>query len=116
MRIVRRAVNRIGEDVFPALFDVKRADVLAQSEYLQSEKLDLIDRWQQLYEEMIAQKQCVSLKNLAVTGSDLIEAGWKPGKELGEVLKKLLEFVLEQPECNTKEILLAEAVKYKEKP
>lgn len=116
MRIVRRAVNRIGEEAFPALFDVKRADVLAQSEYLQGEKLDLIGRWQQLYEEMIAQKQCVSLKSLAVTGSDLIEAGWKPGKELGEALNKLLEFVLEQPECNTKEILLAEAVKYKEKP
>lgn len=116
MRIVRRAVNRIGEEAFPALFDIKRADVLAQSEYLQSEKLKLIDRWQQLYEEMKEQKQCVSLKSLAVTGSDLIEAGWKPGRELGEILKKLLDFVLEQPDCNTKEILLAEAIKYKEKP
>ena len=116
MRIVRRAVNKIGEEAFPALFEIKRADVLAQSDYLQKEKLELIDRWQQLYEEMREQKQCVSLKDLAVTGTDLIEAGWEPGKELGEVLKKLLEFVLEQPDCNTKEILLAEAVKYREKP
>ena len=116
MRIVRKAVNRIGEEAFPALFEVKRADVLAQSEYLQSEKLKLIDRWQQLYEEMREQKQCISLKSLAVTGSDLIEAGWKPGKELGEILNKLLDIVLEQPDCNTKEILLAEAVKYKKKP
>ncbi len=116
MQKVRRAVNRIGEDVFPALFEVKRADVLAQSEFLQKEKLELIDRWQQLYEEVTARKQCVSLKGLAVTGSDLIGAGWKPGKELGDILNRLLDLVLEEPECNTKEILLAEAKKVREKP
>lgn len=116
MRIVRRAVNKIGEDVFPALFDIKRADVMAQSNHLRQEKLELIDRWQKLYEEVKEQKQCVSLKNLAVNGSDLIRAGWKPGKEMGEVLQKLLDMVLEQPQCNTVEILLAEAEKYKEKP
>lgn len=116
MRIVRRAVNKIGEDAFPALFDIKRADILAQSEYLRQEKLELADRWQQLYEKVMEQKQCVSLKSLAVTGSDLIAAGWKPGKELGEILQRLLELVLEQPECNTKEILLEQAEKYREKP
>lgn len=116
MRIVRRAVNRIGEEAFPALFEIKRADVLAQSDYMRQEKLELIDQWQRLYEEIREQRQCVSLKGLAINGSDLIEAGWKPGKELGEVLQKLLELVLEQPRCNTAEILLAEAEKYKEKP
>ena len=48
---------------------------------------------------------CVSLKELAITGADLIQAGMKPGKELGETLKRLLELVLEHPEWNTKEIL-----------
>lgn len=48
---------------------------------------------------------CVSLKELAVTGADLIQAGMKPGKELGETLKRLLGLVLEHPEWNTKEIL-----------
>ena len=48
---------------------------------------------------------CVSLKELAVTGADLIQSGMKPGKELGETLKRLLELVLEHPEWNTKEIL-----------
>lgn len=116
LRTVRRAVNRIGEEAFPALFEIKRADVLAQSEYMRQEKLELIDRWQRLYEEVCGQRQCVSLKGLAVNGSDLIQAGWKPGKELGEVLQELLELVLEQPRCNTPEILLAEAEKYREKP
>lgn len=113
LRIVRRAVSRIGEDMFPALFEVARADIRAQSGYLRQEKLDNVDRWQQLFEQVQAQGQCVSLKTLAVTGSDLMEAGWKPGKKMGEVLRKLLELVLEQPECNVKEYLLAEAEKYR---
>jgi tRNA nucleotidyltransferase (CCA-adding enzyme) len=112
MRIVRRAVNRVGEDVFPLLFPVKRADVMAQSDYLRQEKLDTIDQWQQLYEQILSQKQCVSLKTLAVTGRDLINLGYRPGPELGEELNTLLELVLEHPEFNTKEHLLQEACRH----
>jgi len=106
---VRRAVNRIGEDLFPLYLKVQRADILAQSTYLRREKLDMLEKWQGLYKEILEKNQCVSLKTLAVSGSDLIAAGWKPGKELGEALKQLLELVLEDPARNTKEWLLAKA-------
>ena len=112
MRSMRRAVNKIGEEAFPGLFAVKRADILAQSDYLRQEKLEKVKKWEQLYEELKASKQCVSLKSLAVTGSDLIAAGWKPGRELGEMLQVLLELVLDNPEYNEKERLLEEAKKY----
>ena len=110
---MRRAVNKTGEDIFSMLFEVARADIMAQSDYCRQEKLDNVDLWQRLFEEMQAQKQCVSLKSLAVTGNDLIAAGWETGRGIGEVLQKLLELVLEQPECNVKEYLLAEAEKYR---
>lgn len=112
IRSMRRAVNKMGEGVFPALFAVKRADILAQSSYLRQEKLEKVEKWEQLYEEVKAGQQCVSLKSLAVTGSDLIAAGWKPGRELGEVLHALLELVLDHPEYNEKDRLLEEAKKY----
>ena len=111
LRILRRAVNKIGEDAFPDLFLIKQADILSQSSFMRQEKLSRLERWQQLYSEVREKEQCVSLKTLAVTGSDLIEAGMKPGKELGDILQQLLELVLEEPECNTKEYLLAQAVK-----
>lgn len=111
MKVARRALNQIGEEAFPRLFAVKRADILAQSDYCRKEKLEKVDRWQDCYEEILRQHQCVSLKTLAITGEDLIGAGWKPGRQLGEALHKLLELVLEDPECNTKERLLAEAEK-----
>ena len=109
IRLMRRAVNRIGEDAFPGLFRIKRADILCQSDYLRQEKLLKLKQWEQLYKELQEKKQCVSLKTMAVTGSDLIELGMKPGKELGEVLQKLLELVLEEPERNNREFLLAQA-------
>lgn len=113
-RMVRRAVNKIGEDIFPRQLLVRRADICAQSDYLREEKLKSLDRWEQLYEEIRAGAQCVSLKSLAVTGADLIQAGWKPGKELGETLQTLLELVLENPECNHREWLLAQAARYRD--
>ena len=49
------------------------------------------------------------MKELAVNGRDLITEGIRPGREMGEILDKLLEEVLEMPERNTKEMLLKRA-------
>lgn len=107
-RNIRRAIYRIGMEQYPRLFDVKRADIMAQSEYLRREKLDYVDAYEKMYGEILEKQQCLCLKDLAVTGRDLIdEAGMKPGKEIGEVLNRLLEVVLEEPEKNTRETLLA---------
>lgn len=103
---VRRAMNKIGEDLFPYYLEVRKADTLAQSEYLQEEKLQNIRDVRACYEEILEKKECVSLKTMAVTGSDLIANGMKPGKEIGEVLNKFLEYVIEHPEANEKETLL----------
>ena len=103
---VRRVMNKIGEDLFPYYLEVRMADTLAQSEYLKEEKLQNIRDVRSRYEEILEKNECVSLKTLAVTGSDLIADGMKPGKEIGEILNKLLEYVLEHPEANEKETLL----------
>lgn len=111
MRIVRRAVNKIGEDIFPLIFPIKYADIMSQSDYMRQEKLDALEEWKSLYQDIIHKEQCVSLKTMAVTGSDLIAMGMKPGKEIGDLLQALLELVLEHPEYNTKDYLLGEVRK-----
>lgn len=103
---VRRAMHKIGEELFPLYIEVRRADVLAQSLYLREEKLEDLDEIESMYRDILEKKECVSLKDLAVTGNDLIEAGMSPGKEIGEKLESLLELVLRRPEYNTKEELL----------
>lgn len=104
--VVRRAMNRIGTDIFAKLLIVKRADIWAQSSYLRREKLELVEAWDKVYRGIEARGQCVSMKDLAVSGRDLIAAGLKPGPELGAVLRQMLEHVLEAPEDNTREKLL----------
>ena len=103
---VRKAMNKIGEELFPHYLEVRKADTLAQSAYMQEEKLQNIEDVKRCYEEILKRGECVSLKTLAITGSDLIANGMQPGKEIGNVLDKLLELVIEHPEYNTKETLL----------
>lgn len=103
---VRRAMNKIGEDIFPYYLEVRRADVLAQSMYQREEKLKNLDEIETLYQEIVEKGQCVSLKDLAVTGKDLIGAGMEPGREIGEKLNELLGLVIEDPSLNTKKELL----------
>ena len=110
-KIVRRAIYKVSEELFPLLLEVRKADTLAQSMYLREEKLANLEEWTGIFEDIIKQQDCVSLKTLAVTGSDLIAAGLQPGKQLGDTLNELLEMVLEDPSKNTKEILLNEALK-----
>ena len=107
MKQVRRAVNRIGEDIFPLYLEVQRADMLAQSGYKRAEKEARLDGVTLCYRKILEENQCISLKELAVNGKDLIEAGYRPGPEIGEKLNFLLEHVLECPEDNRKEILLS---------
>ena len=103
---VRKAMNKIGEELFPLYLEVREADILAQSEYLREEKIQNVREMEKCYQEILEKKECVSLKTLAISGSDLIADGMQPGKEIGFVLNSLLEKVIEQPELNTKETLL----------
>lgn len=112
-RCVRRAIMKVGEDIFPMLLQVKKADMEAQSVYQREEKEENLKEVSRIYEQILAQKQCVSLKTLDVTGRDLMEqTGMLPGKRIGEVLKYLLDFVVDDPARNQKEILLKEAERY----
>lgn len=103
---VRRAVFQIGEDLFEAFLQVKRADVLGQNPAVHQTKLLYIEQVQALYQEILDRGDCLSLKRLAVTGSDLIGDGMKPGKGLGEMLAALLDEVLTDPDKNDREYLL----------
>ena len=105
-RSVRRAVYRIGADLFPDYLKLRRADIMAQNPDVRQEKLNELARIEEMYQEILEAQQCLSLKDLAVTGRDLIEAGMQPGPELGRTLNQLLELVIEHPEYNTKESLL----------
>ncbi len=87
---VRRAMSQMEPEVWDALVELNR--------YGQDIR--------RLTKEIREAGHCLSLKTLAVKGQNLMEAGIKPGKEMGQMLHDLLELVLERPEMNEKEKLL----------
>ena len=81
---VRRAMNRIGVELFPYYLAVRLADVKAQSPYRRREKIENIVAARELYRKALLEDECVTLRQLAVSGRELMDLGMKPGRELGE--------------------------------
>lgn len=106
LKSFRRALNKMGMDLFEDFTYIKRADILAQSDYHREDKLKNLEMLEEYYKEVVEQEQCVTVRDLAVSGKDLIEIGMKPGPELGEMLKILLDKVLDDPELNEKDVLI----------
>lgn len=103
---IRKSISELGEEWFLPLLEVKTSDVEAQSDYQRDEKLGKIEYWRNAFEEIRRAGDCLSLKDLAVSGKDLIAAGAAPGKEIGRILHEMLEEVLREPAHNTREYLL----------
>ena len=68
--------------------------------------LSQLEKMEQRVREVLEEKPAVSLKDLAINGKDLIDLGYQEGVELGGMLKKLLEIVIDKPELNRRERLL----------
>ncbi|WP_072524494.1 CCA tRNA nucleotidyltransferase [Clostridium sp. Marseille-P3244] len=102
---VRRAMNRIGVELFPYYLAVRMADAKAQSSYRRREKIENIIETRRLYQKALLTGECVTLRQLAVGGRDLMELGMRPGREIGSMLSELLEYVIDDPKRNKKEIL-----------
>ena len=92
---VRRAMSKMEPEVWDALVELNQYG----------------DEILCLTKEIRAAGDCLDLKHLAVNGRDLMSAGVRPGKGMGETLNRMLEEVLERPENNQKEILMSMFVK-----
>lgn len=106
-RSVRRNLARYGEETLRLLLEVKRGDNQAQAPAYR-DRLRLIDQWEALLDVVIAQGSCFSLGQLAVRGGDLTALGYR-GPAVGEMLRQLLEQVIEERLPNDREALLTYA-------
>ena len=105
-RQIRRLLSKIGTAAFPDLMQLQKADAEGKAEAFLQSSLERIAQVEQLAQEILSDQECVSLKQLAVDGKSLKEAGMQPGRAMGEVLHQMLDYVLEHPEENEKERLL----------
>lgn len=103
---VRKMMNRVGAEDFSLWIEVRYADTMAQSGYMREDKLEDLDEIREQYKLILEKNECITIKDLAVNGRDLKEAGIKPGPDMGRILNAMLSDVLEEPSHNTREYLL----------
>ena len=99
---MRHYINEVGkEDAIRVIdFNLSFADDSMHEEYTDMRKLCA---------HVLERGDCTSLKELDVTGKDLVDAGFEAGKQLGELLNSLLTEVLDNPSLNDRNYLLGRA-------
>lgn len=102
---IKRLLKRVGKENIFILFELQRADI--NSLWNPVPFLKKVDYISNKAKVIIQNKEPLYIKDLAVTGSDIINhLNIKQGKIIGEILKKLLENVIDDKNLNNKESLL----------
>ena len=101
---LKKIMSQIGADLIFDLIEIKCCDNSAQNpEYFRGE--DFYKQTRDIITEIINEKECFSIKNLAIDGNDLIFLGYK-GKKIGEALEKCLTAVIDGKVENEKSELI----------
>jgi tRNA nucleotidyltransferase (CCA-adding enzyme) len=107
---VRRWIRRVGRDRIEDLWALNEADVRGKAAAVDDADLSPLRRMQEHVARVLAAGDALSVRDLAVDGSDLMrELGLPPGKGIGLLLGELLERVTEEPARNEPAALLAMA-------
>lgn len=105
-RSVKRAMNRLTAEGFFRMLRLKQADRLAHAPDYRGEA-EYYEHLRMIASNILAQQECFSLRQLAVSGKDLMDAGIPEGKQIGAALQKLLDAVLDGKVENEKSALLS---------
>ena len=95
---IKKFINHVGVDNLNNLFELQIADILGSAKEYQDIS-NVINLKEQCC-KIINEKQPLTVKDLAINGKDLMEIGFKQGKEIGIALNWLLEMVLINPNLN----------------
>ena len=107
-KAVRRQLSRLGDGQLQSLLTLQEADMGSKGTGIPKEMAQF-SQLRSLIAEIQAENACLSLKDLAINGHDLMDLGIT-GRAIGETLNYLLDLVLEEQIENTKDALL-EAVR-----
>ena len=107
-KLLRRRLGQYGEEPLKQVVCLQKADCIGTGTHTGARFAEI----SALIEEILQEESCLSLKDLAVNGRDLLDIGFAPGKDMGACLNLLLEQVLDEKLPNEKEALLTAAKTY----
>jgi poly(A) polymerase/tRNA nucleotidyltransferase (CCA-adding enzyme) len=101
---VRRFIKKVGENAIEDLFKLRIADANANPKSgFEAREIEIFAN---RISEVRKQDMALKVSDLDISGRDLIEIGIQPGPQMGQILNKLLDMVIEEPGMNSKELLL----------
>lgn len=107
-KLLRKRLARFGEETLYKIIALQEADFCSKGV---DEDPETFCQIRTLLKEVLEESQCFTVKDLAIDGKDLMALGIQPGPEMGDILEKLLEMVLEETLENKKTALLQAAEK-----
>ena len=111
---IKRWLNRLGEENFRRLIDIKKADATAHAKISRQTSLEKLEKVIDLTDKIIETKECFSLKELKINGNDLQALGIPAGAEIGKMLTALLDVVIDEEIENDRTALLKKAQELKQ--
>ncbi|KXZ39652.1 tRNA nucleotidyltransferase (CCA-adding enzyme) [Alkalithermobacter thermoalcaliphilus JW-YL-7 = DSM 7308] len=103
---IKKLLNKLGKDNFKDLLKIKWARCISQNIVNSGEKTKDIYEIKQIFDQIISNKECFTVKDLDINGKDIISLGCKEGQKVGIILNKLLDLVIQDPSLNNREHLL----------
>lgn len=110
-KLLRRRLGKSGQEATVQLLALQKADLIATGT-ASKETVAAYGQLEALVHQICTEESCLRVKDLAVSGADLIELGFKPGPEIGECLEHLLNAVMEEMLPNEKENLMDAAKEF----
>lgn len=108
-KVMRRRLTAHGEETLRQLLALQRADCRGQAPSLTDERLRALDQAEQIVNELLAENACLSVRDLQISGSDLLGLGTTQGPSVGALLRQLLTEVCNEQLSNTHAALMARA-------
>jgi tRNA nucleotidyltransferase (CCA-adding enzyme) len=109
-RALKRFLSGRPREYVKLLTGLKKADAMGKSPAFLGD-MEKIEKCERVIDKLYDSGECITLKSLAVNGGDLLKLGIPKGPAIGEILKKLLDYVIDGRVRNEKAHLLAEAKK-----
>lgn len=110
-KFVRKMLCKKGEKIFEMMLKVQEADTRAQNMELSNKNIDNLFKAKRIAERLVSERNCFTLKDLRISGKELIQIGYKQGPQIGQILNYLLDITINDPQMNDRDVLIEIAKK-----
>ena len=112
-KLLRRRLGKWGQEATRQLLALQKADFGSKGTGTPQEEAVFAET-EACLEEILSEQACLTVKDLAVTGHDLLSLGIAPGPKIGEILESLLTLVQNEALPNEKNALVAAVQKFRQ--